>query len=121
MPPDLKELVSRGLSKGLTDRAISRTLEGVSQAMVFNLRKQYGITSEQVLRNRHDTWIRLIESGKELEEIGRLYEVKPMSIKQALWQYRSYSFRMAKAKLEKLRASQVAERVKRKTSKPFSW
>ena len=115
-----RDLIIKGLSKGLTDPLIAESIPGVTKTQVFNFRQSMKITADQVRVNRYNTWIRMIESGISLEVIGPLYNVKPLSIKIALWKNKDYSFKEVRATVEKAKQRRFAVEVKQR-KKNIDW
>ncbi|MGR9587099.1 hypothetical protein [Pandoraea sputorum] len=92
-----KLLIQQGLRKGVADTQIAEAI-GVKHMAVFYYRKTLGITAKQVLDARYDTWMRLIESGMDVERVAALYEVQPATILTTLQKKRSFSYAEAKKK-----------------------
>ncbi|PTT89397.1 hypothetical protein DBR42_07875 [Pelomonas sp. HMWF004] len=87
----------QGFRLGLSDPMIADKLN-LSHMQVFNFRKANGITSDEVKQNRYNTWIEMLGRGLSLESLAKQYRVKPLSIRQALWRERGYSFKDVKKK-----------------------
>ncbi len=92
-----KLLIKQGLRKGVTDPLIAKAV-GVKHMAVFHYRKTLGITSDEVREMRYDNWVRLLESGVDVERVAALYEVKPATILTTLQKKRGFSYAEAKAK-----------------------
>lgn len=90
-----KKLITKGLSKGVADTQIAKSI-GVKHMQVYTYRKALGISREEVVEKRYDTWIRLLESGMELETVATMYEVKPDSVLSTLYRKRNFSYPEAK-------------------------
>ncbi|RQQ88672.1 hypothetical protein DF134_19000 [Burkholderia stagnalis] len=90
-----KKLITKGLSKGVADTQIAKSI-GVKHMQVYVYRKTLGISREQVVEARYDTWIRLLESGMELETVATMYDVKPDSVLSTLYRKRDFSYPEAK-------------------------
>lgn len=70
---------------GFTDVAIANFL-GLKQLQVFTIRtRQANISSKQVVQNRYDTWEKLIDQGKSVEEVAQIYKVKEKTVRMAMW------------------------------------
>ncbi|KGC70269.1 MULTISPECIES: hypothetical protein [Burkholderia] len=90
-----KKLITKGLSKGVADTQIAKSI-GVKHMQVYMYRKTLGVSREEVVEARYDTWIRLLESGTELETVAAMYEVKPDSVLSTLYRKRNFSYPEAK-------------------------
>jgi hypothetical protein len=95
-----KELINKGLSRGVADTQIAEAI-GVKHMQVFNYRKSLGITSQQVVDARYDTWIRLLEAGMSLDLVATTYQVKPESVLNSLYRKRNFSYTEAKKRGQK--------------------
>jgi len=92
-----KAQMINGFSIGLTDPLIAKKL-GISHMQVFNFRKSCDISSADVKANRYRKWIEMLDRGDALDHIAKQYEVKPLSIRQALTRDMGYSFKEAAQK-----------------------
>ena len=90
-----KKLISKGLSRGVPDTLIAKKI-GVKHMQVYLYRTSQGIAAADVVEARYDTWIRLLESGVELETVAEMYEVKTESILNSLYRKREFSYTEAK-------------------------
>lgn len=95
-----KSLIKKGLGKGVADTQIAESV-GATHMQVFSYRKQLDISASQVLEVRYDTWIRLIESGMNVELVASLYKVKPASVLNTLYRKRNFSYTEAKKRGQK--------------------
>jgi ribosomal protein L23 len=95
-----KKLIAKGLSKGVADTQIAEAI-GVKHMQVFNYRKSLGITSQEVVDARYDTWIRMLEAGMSVDLVASLYKVKPESVLNSLYRKRQFSYTEAKKRGQK--------------------
>jgi hypothetical protein len=79
-----KQNILEGFSLGFSDHALERML-GIKSMTIFKFRKAQGIASKSVTANRYAMWIKLIDEGKTLEDIGKIYNADPHSIRQTLY------------------------------------
>ncbi|WP_150578445.1 hypothetical protein [Pandoraea aquatica] len=90
-----KLLIQQGLRKGVADTQIAKAI-GVKHMAVFHYRKTLGISSDEVRDIRYDTWVRLLESGMDVERVAALYEVLPATVITTLQKQRDFSYAEAK-------------------------
>lgn len=93
-----REQILKLLKFGFNDPMIASMIEGVAPIDVYNFRHANGISSQDVLENRYNTWAQLVEKGVSVNKIAELYHVKVMTLKGALWKTRNISFVEVKAK-----------------------
>lgn len=115
---DQQRAIIKGLQRGLPDNLIAKHLDGVKPIDVYNYRHLNEISSDAVLESKYANWIRLIESGKSLEEIGLLYEVKPKSIRQILT--RRYGYKYSDV-LKRKKAEERSKAVDSISVSNFDW
>ncbi|WP_454875145.1 hypothetical protein [Paraburkholderia xenovorans] len=95
-----KKLITKGLSRGVADTQIAEAI-GVKHMQVFNYRKSIGVSSQQVVDARYDTWIRLLEAGMSVDLVASMYQVKPESVLNSLYRKRDFSYTEAKKRGQK--------------------
>lgn len=108
---DQQDHITKCLKNGLTDPATAATIGTVTTQQVFNFRRSQHISAGQVLENRYTTWITLIEAGISLDVIAAVYNVKPRSIKHALWTRRQYSFMKVREQVREARQQHLAAEI----------
>jgi hypothetical protein len=96
---DQVEQIIKGLERGLTDKTIAASIKGLKAIDIYNYRHANGITAQIILETRHANWMRMIEKGWALEQIGQLYGVKPRSIRQLL--NKKYGYKYSEARKRK--------------------
>lgn len=111
----------QGFARGVPDTLIAKMLTGLSHIQVYNFRRSQDIASQTVLRNRYDTWIRMINSGVSLDVIADIYQVKPRSIQVVLWRTRGFSFVGAKKAAQKAIDAQFLKGAKKSRKDAFDW
>lgn len=100
-----KELVKKGLQRGLMDTMIAERI-GAKHIEVYKYRHELDISREDVLEARYDQWMKLLQSGKSLESIAKLYCVKPDTIINTLYRKRAFSYVEVKRQAENALAAQ---------------
>jgi DNA-binding CsgD family transcriptional regulator len=95
-----KKLITKGLSRGVADTQIAEAI-GVKHMQVFNYRKSLGISAQDVVEARYDTWIRMLEAGMSVDLVASLYKVKPESVLNSLYRKRKFSYTEAKKRGQK--------------------
>ena len=114
-------LIIQGIAKGFPDTQIAEKLGCVTHAQVFNFRRSLEISAKTVLNNRHETWIKMLNSGIGLDLISEIYEVKARSIQYSLWRAKSFSFVDAKKTAQKSINAKIIGSVKKGRKSPFDW
>ncbi|MCX4176666.1 MULTISPECIES: hypothetical protein [Paraburkholderia] len=79
---------------------------GAKHIDVYKYRHELGITKDDILNTRYDQWVRLLTSGRSLEAIAKIYNVKPDTILSTLYRKRAFSYVEVKKKAERARAVQ---------------
>lgn len=77
---DQRYQILMALSKGYADTVIAKNIPGVTHMQVYRYRCSMGITSETVLENRYNEWMKLVGKGVALDVIAERYQVKQGSI-----------------------------------------
>jgi hypothetical protein len=112
--PQEKVKIQSGFDRGLPDTLIAKRLR-LKHMAVFKFRLECGITQETILKNRYDTWVRLLEDGVDVEDVALRYDIRAQSVRVALWRTRQFSFveikRRQRAEAEDGRAARLQVNV----------
>lgn len=86
---DHKIAIKDLLSLGFADTNIAQRL-GLHNLKVYYYRKTIGVTREQVVENRYNSWEELLKKGASFEQVAELYGANPNSMYKTLHQKRGF-------------------------------
>ncbi len=104
-----RKIISEGFKLGIPDIQIAERLS-LKYNQIYKFRKKQEISAKDMLKNRLDTWEKMIRDGESLDFIAKIYGFKPSSIRQMLWRERQFSFKQVK---EDIKMSSRAKQTKK--------
>lgn len=116
---DQRYQILKALSLGFADTVIAEKMQEVNHMQVYNFRKKMGITSETVVENRYNTWVKMLEKGIGVDAIAKMYKVKEASVSIMLARKKGFSVTDALKKAQQRRNQQFAGKCKE--NGPFDW
>lgn len=115
-----KYQILHALKRGFFDPQISERL-GLTITQVTYFRSWQGITGKQVMDNRLDTWISLLQRGFSTKDIAQLYDLKRTStISILLARHRGLSIRKVRAAMAEKKRQEMEAKTE-KTGNPFGF
>lgn len=115
-----KKKILAALDRGVKDLAIAKTLD-VPVDAVRNIRRELGLTREQITAKRYEHWKRMLEKGHSAAYIANLYCVETNSVRLMLWKHFRFSLVEAKKKGARARLEMEMEIKIGGRADQYSW
>jgi len=115
-----KKKILAALDRGVKDLAIAKTLD-VPVDAVRNIRRELGLTREQITAKRYEHWMRMLEKGHSAAYIAELYCVETNSVRLMLWKHFRFSLVEAKKKGARARLEMEMEIKIGGRADQYSW
>jgi hypothetical protein len=115
-----KHQITQAIKRGFFDPQIASRL-GLTPTQVARFRMWQGVTGKQVMVNRLDTWISLLERGLSTMDIAQMYELtKTSTITILLARHRGLSIQKVRKAAQEKKMAALEEKLE-KTGGPFNF